>query len=94
LLYPNATLVTIVSEAMNPMSPRSHARIRCRNIKEADFPAIANLLSRSFTKADVQLLRLRRIAERNVPAGLQLPFVCAHHPHKIGQRACRAHRAH
>jgi hypothetical protein len=49
---------------------QSQAQVRCREIQEGDFPAVAELLSRSFTRRELQLLRLRRLAARSVPAGL------------------------
>jgi hypothetical protein len=52
------------------MSPQPRSQIRCREIRESDFDAVAELLSRSFSKREFQLLRLRRLAERDVPPGL------------------------
>src|SRR5262245_28012547 len=52
------------------MAAHQRAHIRCREIRECDFDAVAELLSRSFSRRDVQLLRLRRLAERDVPADL------------------------
>jgi hypothetical protein len=46
------------------------AQIRCREIQDGDFPAVAELLSRSFTRPELQLRRLRRLAERDAPGGL------------------------
>jgi hypothetical protein len=55
---------------MSLRSPQPHARIRCREIREADFPAVADLLGRSFARRELQLSRLRRLAERGVPPGM------------------------
>jgi hypothetical protein len=52
------------------MPPQPRSRIRCREIRESDFDAVAELLSRSFSKREFQLLRLHRLAERDVPPGL------------------------
>jgi len=72
LLYPTARLVTIVStgptSVMSP--PLQRPQIRCREIREGDFAGVAELLSKSFGSQQCQLLRLRRLAEREVPAGL------------------------
>ena len=60
-------------------------RLRCREIAEADLPAVAELLAKSFTTRDNQLLRLRRLAQCTPPAGMpQFGYLLEHDDRPVG----------
>jgi hypothetical protein len=60
-------------------------RIRCREIAEADLPAVAELLAKSFTTRDNQMFRLRRLAQCRPPEGLpQFGYLLEHEGRVVG----------
>jgi hypothetical protein len=60
-------------------------KLRCREINEADLAATAELLSKSFTNRDNQLLRLRRLAQREPPGGLpRFGYLLEHDGRPVG----------
>ena len=67
------------------MSKQPRAKIHCREIKEADFAAVADLLSRSFTSKDAQMRRLQRLATRQSPPGLpRFGYLLEHGAEAVG----------
>lgn len=56
---------------VNAVQPLSRAKLRCREISEADIEAIADLLTRGFPRRErtYWLNGLKRLAVREVPAG-------------------------
>ena len=67
------------------MSRLLQGKIHCREIREDDLADTAELLSRSFTNRNNQLLQLHRLAERQLPNGLpKFGYLLEHERRPVG----------